>query len=102
MTEPYFIIVWIMRGCDLHAARPEFWIDKIVGDDRDGFVLQRQQAFAANQTSVAWVFGIHRYRFVSEHRLWPGGRHDDSFVGRRLTFVVQKRIFDMPKLAFLL
>ena len=102
MTEAHFIIVWVMGRRDLHATGAEFWIHKIIGNDRNRLVLQRQQTLASNQVCVPRVLGIHGHCFVTEHRLRPRGGDDDELIWFGLSFIVQQRIFDVPQLALLL
>ncbi len=91
-----------MGRSNFDATRPEFWVHKIIGDDGDRFVPQRQQAATANQLCVPQVIRVHRHGFVAQHRLRAGSGDDQELIRRGLAFIVEERIFDMPKVAFLL
>ena len=42
--------------------------DELVGDHRNGLVLQRQPAKAPDQVGIARIAGVHRNRFVAHAR----------------------------------
>ena len=62
-------VVGIVRRRDLHRARAEFRIGKLVGDDRNLAIHQRQQTFLPCRWRVALVLGIHRNGGIAQHRL---------------------------------
>ncbi len=61
------VVVEVVRAGDLDAARAEFRVDEVVGDDGDVAVAQRQFDFLADQVLVARVVGVHAQRAVGQH-----------------------------------
>ncbi len=84
-----FVVVRIVGRGDLHAAGAELGIDKVVRDNGDELVLERQQASTADERGVAGIVRVHRHGFVPEHGFGPGGGDNDELAGLRLTVGVE-------------
>ena len=91
MPKPHFEVVGIVRGRDLHGARPEFLVHIFVRDDWDPAIGQRKQERFPDQVRISRIGGIDRDGGIAEHRLGTGGRHDDEL------FRTLDGIFDVPK-----
>ena len=65
---------------DLDRARAELALDALVGDDRDGPVLERQDDALAVEMRVALVVRVDGHGRVAEHGLGPGRGHDHRLV----------------------
>ena len=98
----HLVVGRIVGRRHLHAAGAELRVHQLIGDDRDGLVLQRQQAAAADEVLIARVGRVHRHGLVAEHRFRAGGGDDDEFVGLGLALVVEQRILQVPEVPLLL
>ena len=67
---------------DLDRAGAEVALDALVGDDRDGPVLERQDDPLAVEVRVALVVRVDGQGRVAEHGLRPRRGHDDGLVRR--------------------
>ena len=75
------VVVRVVRGGDLHAARAERRVHGGVGDHGDLAAHQRQNQRLAHHVGVAIVFGVDRDGDVAQHRLGPGRGHRQALGG---------------------
>ena len=90
-----FVVVEVVGGSHLDAARAECRVDEVVGDHRYFAVGQRQRERRPAEPAVALVVRMECDGGVAEQRLRPGRR--DSHV----TIAVGERIADVPERAIL-
>ena len=90
-----------MSARDLHATRAKFAIDKVVGNDGDLAVAQRQIHFFADQMFVTLVFRVNGQRAVGHHGFRTGGGNGHAFLHHAVNQLraVCKRVQDVMHLA---
>ena len=72
------IVVEVVGGRDLDAAGTEFRVHIVVGNHRNLTAHQGQRQHLAHQVGIAFVLGADRNGDVTQHRLRPGGGHDQA------------------------
>ena len=89
------MVVEVVGGCDLHAARAELRVDVVVGDDRDLAVGERQAQRLADERGIAFVTGVDRDGDIAQHRLGSCGGDDEvtAAVGERIAQVPERTVF---------
>jgi hypothetical protein len=83
------------------AASAEFRMDKIIGSDGNGLILQWQHASTFKQRGDEGA-RVHRRRFVAEHRLGSGCGDDPKIAGLWLAFTIEWWIFQITGLGLFL
>ncbi len=73
---PDFEVVGIVRGGDLHHARPEFAVHVGVRDHGNLAVHQGQHHGFADKALVTLVIRMHGHGRIAQHRFGPGGGHN--------------------------
>ena len=73
-------VIRVMRGSNLHRARPKFPFHDLVADNRNLPVHQRQPHFFSNQCAIPFIRWMHRHSRVAKHRLWPRRSHHNEFL----------------------
>ena len=96
VARTQFVVIEVVRGRDLHAARAEGRVDVVVGNDRDQAAGDRQADLAADEGLVALIGRMHRDGRIAEQGLGPG-RGD-----RQRARAVRKRVAQVPELALFL
>ncbi len=96
MTEADFIVIRIMRGCDLYNAGAELNVHIIIGNNRNLSVHDRQNQRFADDILIAVIIWIYGNRRIAEHGLRPcGGKLN-------IAAAIFKRITQMPEMACLI
>ena len=96
VAQPHQEVVGVVRGRDLHAARPELGVHHVVLDDRDIPVRQGHAHPLADQAAVLLRPRMDGYGRVPDDRLRTRRRHDD------LPRPVDERIADVIEVTRLL
>ena len=73
-------VVGVVRWRDFHGARTKLGLCKVVGDDRDFTIHQREQNFFAVKMRIALVLRIHGNGSIAEHGFRTRGGDCDEFV----------------------
>jgi hypothetical protein len=79
---------------ELHRAGAERRFDRLVRDDRNGALHERQQHRLAHERSPAIVARVHGDAGVAEHRLRTRGGHGDESAR-----LAEHGVADVPELA---
>ena len=74
------VVIEVVGAGDLHAARAEFAVNEVIGNDGDLAVAQRQVHHLAQKMFVAFVFRMHRQRAVGHHGLGSCGGNRHAFL----------------------
>ena len=74
------IVVEVVRAGDLDATRAKGAVHKVVGNDGNFAVAQRQVHHLAEQVDVALVLRVHSQRAVGHHGLRPCGGNRHAFL----------------------
>ena len=92
----HFIVVKIMGRGDLDTAAAELRLDILIGDHGDVSFTQGQARLPPHQIAITLILWMHGDRGVAQHRLRPGGGHDDMVeAGHRF----RQWITQMPEVA---
>ena len=75
MALPDFVIVKVMGGGDLDAARAEFGVNVMIGDHRNDATRQGQGHAGTNEVLIARVIGMDRNSGIPQHSFWPSRSH---------------------------
>jgi len=102
MPPAEFKVVRVVRRSDLHRPRPEFAVDKLVGNDRNLAVHQRQAQYLPGQRPVPLIVGMNGDGRIAQKGFRPRGGHDDVFISPGSLGVLGslgQRIADVPQLS---
>ena len=89
MAPPDLKIIEVMRGRDLDRAGALFWIGIFIRHHRNGAAQQRQDHALADQILEARIIGMHGNGRITQHGLWPRGRHHQEAPRRTFHRVAQ-------------
>ena len=80
VAQSGFEVVGIVRWRDFDGTSTELGLCKIVSDDRDFPIHQREQDFLAMQVRIALIFRIHGNGSIAEHGFRARGGDGNEFV----------------------
>ncbi len=94
------VVVEVVCAGDFDHPRSKRRVNKVVGNDRDGALAQRQLHVLPHQVLVAGVVGVHGHSAVAQHGFGAGGGHHQAWhrftinglwaVGKGVAHVVQR------------
>ena len=93
------VVVEVVRAGDLDAAAAECLVHKVVRNDGNLAVAQRQVDHLADQVFVTLVVRVHTQRAVGQHGLRPCGGDVHAAHGRAVgggLWTVAEGVFDVP------
>ena len=95
------VVVGIVGARDLHATGAKFTVNKVVCNDGDLAIAQRQIHFFAHQMFVAFVFGVNGQRTIGQHGFRTGGGNGHAFLHHAINELraIGKRVQDVVHLA---
>ena len=98
VSEPYLVVVHVMRRSDFQASGTESHLHITVLDDRNFLVYQRDEDLPAFQPMIPFVFRIYTYGGIGHDSLRTCSGDDDVFVSR-IPVSVRNEISQMIELA---
>ena len=92
------IVVRIMSGSGLHAARAELGVDIVVGKNRNLATHNRQIDRLANKMLITLVLRAYRNTSIAQHGFGTGGGnnhifHSIDWLGKRVAQIPQVALF---------
>ena len=101
VTHGTCVVVGIVGARDLHATGAKFTVNKVVCNDGNLAIAQRQIHFFAHQMFVAFVFGVNGQRAICQHGFRAGGGNGHAFLHHTVNVLgtVCKRVQDVVHLA---
>ena len=96
MTFSYFKIIRVMCRSDLHRSCSELFVYIIIRYDRNLSVYKRKDHVFADNILISLIIGMYRDRRIAKKSLRTRCRN------LKETICSYNRIFNMPKMSFLL
>ena len=99
MTQSHLSIVRIVCGRHLHCASAERLVHKVVAQDRNSAINERNDHPLPDHARIAPVIGVNGNRRITEQRLGTRGCDNDPFT-RRATLQRVTNLPDLPTLLY--